>query len=182
MRHVLSCYSSHACHSSHVCWHANHGDPSNRYGDPSTRDESCIGVPDRMDLLKVWAMLCASTKPADAFFRACRTHQPSCVLARSGHARARRMQLQLQLRTCYCRSRLRRTFWHKFSYEKELLLLIFSYELRSNHAKTTLVKRDRFLHKTQQNDKVHFKPITPAPSAVYDPKYAATSKHGKTMG
>ena len=53
------------------------------------------------------------------------------------------------------------------------------YEPRSKHAKTTLVKRGRFVHKTLQNDKVHLK--TDNPSAVYDHKYATNSKHCKTI-
>ena len=53
------------------------------------------------------------------------------------------------------------------------------YEPRSKHAKTTLVKRGRFVHKTLQNDKVHLK--IDNPSAVYDHKYATNSKHCKTI-
>ena len=53
------------------------------------------------------------------------------------------------------------------------------YEPRSKHAKTTLVKTGRFVHKTLQNDKVHLK--TDNPSAVYDHKYATNSKHRKTI-
>ena len=53
------------------------------------------------------------------------------------------------------------------------------YEPRSKHAKTTLVKRGRFVHKTLQNDKVHLK--TDNPSAVYGHKYATNSKRCKTI-
>ena len=53
------------------------------------------------------------------------------------------------------------------------------YEPRSKHAKTTLVKTGRFVHKTLQNDKVHLK--TDNPSAVYDHTYATNSKHCKTI-
>ena len=61
----------------------------------------------------------------------------------------------------------------------QLCLYIYIYEPRSKHAKTTLVKRGRFVHKTLQNDKVHLK--TDNPSAVYDHKYATNSKHCKTI-
>ena len=60
-----------------------------------------------------------------------------------------------------------------------LWFYVLIYEPRSKHAKTTLVKRGRFVHKPLQNDKVHLK--TDNPSAVYDHKYVTNSKHCKTI-
>ena len=62
-----------------------HGDASTRYGMHFGGMKNASALLRRRGrvAVKVWSMLCASTEPADAFFWACRMHQPKLLLPRA---------------------------------------------------------------------------------------------------